>query len=267
MSEIRASRVRPALSCVLLFLLKVSPSCLFLSYSHRPGPNDLYSNGSPYSQEEEELQYRLRTGEVVDETTYPKVPHMCGEDARLHTFRAWPSSAPVRPRPLAQAGLFYLGESDRVQCFCCAGMLGGWEAGDTAWGEHAKHFANCFFILGHDVGNVPSQGGAGEEEEREAEEEEQGMELGGSGARPQPSPGMPMGSFEERLQSYAGVPHPVDSRMLASAGFYSQGTRDGIQIVTTAQCFQRHRGQILQLLIDYLSVCVCVLEKKKEENN
>ncbi|CAL8332304.1 unnamed protein product [Gadus morhua 'NCC'] len=208
---------------------EVSPSCQFLRCAHRAVANGLASNGTPYSEEEEDLQYRLRTGEVVDETTYPMVPHMCSEDARLQTFQPWPSSAPVRPRALAQAGLFYLGEGDRVQCFCCAGMMGGWEAGDTAWGEHSKHFANCFFILGHDVGNVPSQGGAAAEEE---EEEEERVALRGSGVIPLLSPSKPMGSFEERLESYAGIQHPIDSRMLASAGFYSTGGGDRVV------CFQ-----------------------------
>ncbi|CAL8262790.1 unnamed protein product [Lota lota] len=198
---------------------EVSPSCKFLSCTHRPGSNGLFSNASPYSEEAEDMQFRLRTGEVVDETTYPKVPHMCSEDARLRTFQPWPSSAPVSPHSLAQAGLFYLGESDRVQCFCCGGMLGGWEAGDTAWGEHSKHFANCFFILGHDVGNVPFQGDA---EEVELEE------LVGGGSRTPASPSVPMGSFQERLESYAEIQHPIDCEMLARAGFYSGGVGDRV---------------------------------------
>jgi len=142
--------------------------CKFLSCIHRPGSNGAFGYGFPSDEEAEDMQYRMRTGEVVDETTYPKIPYMCSEDARRRTFhRLWPSRSPVRPRALAEAGLFYQGESDRVQCFCCGGMLAGWELGDTAWGEHSKHMANCFFILGHDVGNLPSQGGAEEEEEEE----------------------------------------------------------------------------------------------------
>lgn len=138
---------------------------MFLNCTHRvrfnTGPDTVIPD--TYNEEVEDMEFRLRTGEVVDETTYPRAPHMSSEDARLRTFTSWPSSVPVRPRDLAQAGLFYLGESDRVQCFCCGGMLGGWEAGDTAWGEHSKHFPYCFFILGHDVGNIPSQGGMEEE--------------------------------------------------------------------------------------------------------
>lgn len=200
---------------------EVSPSCRFLSCTHRPSFNQSFNttltNGSTYNEEAEDMEYRLRTGEVVDESTYPMAPHMKSEEARLQTFSSWPSTAPVRPRDLAQAGLYYLGEGDRVQCFCCAGMLGGWEAGDNAWGEHTKHFPNCFFILGHDVGNIPFQGGT--------EEEECGRRQGANAH-------VPMESFEERLGSFAGVQHPIDHERLARAGFYSTGTGDKVL------CFQ-----------------------------
>eukprot|EP00064_Thunnus_orientalis_P007680 superscaffoldBa00000867_g7702 len=200
---------------------EVSPSCRFLSCTHRPSFNRSFNttltNGSTYNEEAEDMEYRLRTGEVVDESTYPMAPHMKSEEARLQTFSSWPSTAPVRPRDLAQAGLYYLGEGDRVQCFCCAGMLGGWEAGDNAWGEHTKHFPNCFFILGHDVGNIPFQGGT--------EEEECGRRQGANAH-------VPMESFEERLGSFAGVQHPIDHERLARAGFYSTGTGDKVL------CFQ-----------------------------
>ncbi|XP_054453676.1 E3 ubiquitin-protein ligase XIAP [Anoplopoma fimbria] len=192
---------------------EVSPSCRFLSCIHRTNYNlsrdNRLTNGSTYNEEAEDMLYRLRTGEVVDESTYPMAPHMRSEEARLQTLSSWPSTSPVRPRDLAQAGLYYLGLEDRVQCFCCGGMLGGWEDGDTAWAEHTKHFPNCFFILGHDVGNVPSQWGTMEEE---------------SGSRPHAYTRVNMGSFEERLSSFSGVLHPIDHERLARAGFYSAGT-------------------------------------------
>ncbi|XP_034398635.1 E3 ubiquitin-protein ligase XIAP isoform X1 [Cyclopterus lumpus] len=193
---------------------EVSPSCSFLICTHRTNFNlsgeNRMTNGSTYNEEAEDMEYRLRTGEVVDESTYPIAPHMRSEEARLQTLSSWPSTAPVRPRDLAQAGLYYLGVDDRVQCFCCGGMLAGWEAGDTAWAEHTKHFPYCFFILGHDVGNVPFQGGIEEEEE--------------SSSRQHANVCVPMGRLEERLGSFAGVLHPIDHERLATAGFYSAGT-------------------------------------------
>lgn len=193
-------------------LLQASPTCTFLRCAHLPSVHPLsdstLTNGSGYNEEAEDMEYRLRTGEVVDESTYPMAPHMRNEEARLQTFSSWPSNAPVRPRDLAQAGLYYQGTRDQVQCFCCGGMLAGWEDGDTAWDEHSRHFPNCFFILGHDVGNIPYQGGMEEEES--------------SSTRPA-STRTSMGSFEERLDSFAGIQHPVDPERLARAGFYSTG--------------------------------------------
>ncbi|XP_070769393.1 E3 ubiquitin-protein ligase XIAP [Enoplosus armatus] len=195
---------------------EVSPSCRFLSCTHRSSCNTssdtTLTNGSIYNEEAEDMEYRLRTGEVVDESTYPMAPHMRNEEARLQTFSCWPSTAPVRPQDLAQAGLYYLGKGDRVQCFCCGGVLSGWEAGDTAWGEHGKHFPYCFFILGHDVGNIPFQGHTEEE----------------CSSRQHANTRVPIGSFEERLGSFAGVQHPIDHERLARAGFYSTGNGDRV---------------------------------------
>ncbi|KAK5865094.1 hypothetical protein PBY51_016285 [Eleginops maclovinus] len=197
---------------------EVSPSCRFLSCIHRPNFNPGFdtslTNGSAYNEEAEDMEFRLRTGEVVDQSIFPMLPHMRSEEARLRTLSDWPSDAPVTPQDLAQAGLYYLGEADRVQCFCCGGMLGGWEEGDTAWEEHSKHYSNCFFILGHDVGNIPLAGGAVVEEE--------------GGSRQHANPQVQMGNYEERLASFAAVQHPVDPERLARAGFYSTGATDRV---------------------------------------
>ncbi|XP_041652852.1 E3 ubiquitin-protein ligase XIAP [Cheilinus undulatus] len=193
---------------------EVSPTCKFLSCIHplrqSPGSDTRLTNG--YNEEAEDMEYRLRTGEVVDESVYPMVPHMKREDARFRTFLSWPPTAPVRPRDLAEAGLYYLGESDRVQCFCCGAMLHGWEPGDSAWGEHSKHSSNCFFILGHDVGNIPFQGST----------------MGEEGSSRQGNAHVHMGSFEERLGSFSGILHPIDHERLARAGFYSAGAGDRV---------------------------------------
>lgn len=162
-----------------------------------------------YNEEAEDMEYRLRTGQVVDESIYPVVPHMRSEESRLQTFASWPSTSPVRPRDLAQSGLYYLGHYDQVQCFCCGGTLADWEIGDSAWGEHSKHFPFCFFILGHDVGNVPFHGFT--------EEEEEVSDMQHTSA------GVHMGTFEERLRSFDDVQLCVNKERLARAGFYSNG--------------------------------------------
>ncbi|XP_066570775.1 E3 ubiquitin-protein ligase XIAP isoform X2 [Amia ocellicauda] len=201
---------------------QVSPQCTYLSCTHRlpvqpPLLNGSLStrygdvarplpNGSAYDEEAEDLEYRLRTGEVVDNTAYPRHPRMCREDERLKTFATWPSGIRIRPRDLAQAGLFYLGTGDRVQCFCCGGVLGGWDPEDEAWKEHERHFPNCFFILGHEVNNVPSE--PAPENPR--------------------SPAAAMELYEERLRSYQGLKHPIAPERLAQAGFYYRGVEDRV---------------------------------------
>ncbi|MCJ8734184.1 hypothetical protein PDJAM_G00232400 [Pangasius djambal] len=189
----------------------VSPACMFLKCVHHRSLADASSSQSPgsiYDEEAEAMEFRLRTGEVVDESLYPKIPHMKSEDVRLRTFSNWPSSSPVQPHDLAQAGMFYVPEADRqidrVQCFCCAGMLVNWEEGDDPWQEHARAYPNCFFILGHDVGNIPS-------------EQPRQRSSGRSSS---------MESFEERLESFRDRAHPISHERLARAGFSSTGERD-----------------------------------------
>lgn len=186
----------------------VSPACTFLKCVHYrglAGGSPSTSPGSIYDEETEAMEFSLRTGEVVDESQYPRIPHMKSEDARLRTFSNWPSWSPVQPHDLAQAGMFYAPETDRqidrVQCFCCAGMLVSWEQGDDPWQEHARAYPNCFFILGHDVGNIPS-------------EQPRQRRGGHSGS---------MESFEERLESFRNRAHPISPERLARAGFSSTG--------------------------------------------
>lgn len=189
----------------------VSPACMFLRCVHHRSLASGTSPQSPgpiYDEEAEAMEFRLRTREVVDESVYPRIPHMKSEDARLRTFSNWPSWSPVQPHDLVQAGMFYVPESnrqeDRVQCFCCAGMLVNWEEGDDPWQEHARVYPNCFFILGHDVGNIPST-----QPRQRSSAHNSSME-----------------SFEERLESFRDRVHPINPERLARAGFSSVGDRD-----------------------------------------
>uniref|UniRef100_H3B9T4 E3 ubiquitin-protein ligase XIAP n=1 Tax=Latimeria chalumnae TaxID=7897 RepID=H3B9T4_LATCH len=151
--------------------------------------------------------YLLRTKQVVDMShmkTYPKNPAMCSEEARLGTYQNWPGYAPVTPSELSNAGFYYTGTGDRVECFCCGEKLTSWEPGDRAWLEHKKHFPYCLFILGHDVGNVPL----------EAESTVS-------------SPKHPdRARYEERIQTFTRWPYLVNPDELARAGFFSTGNND-----------------------------------------
>nr|XP_026695044.1 baculoviral IAP repeat-containing protein 2-like isoform X2 [Ciona intestinalis] len=82
----------------------------------------------------------------------PLNPHMRSESARLQTYldniRNWPSQQVLAtPQQLSKAGLFYLGERDRVKCWYCNGGLQNWNRDDDAWFEHAKWFPECEFVL------------------------------------------------------------------------------------------------------------------------
>ncbi|NXQ02967.1 BIR7B protein, partial [Vidua macroura] len=72
---------------------------------------------------------------------------------RLRTFQQWPRTAPVSARDLVEAGFFYLGPGDEVQCFCCGGVLKDWRPGDCPIIEHLRFFPSCKYLSGEDVGN------------------------------------------------------------------------------------------------------------------
>nr|XP_033819493.1 baculoviral IAP repeat-containing protein 7 isoform X2 [Geotrypetes seraphini] len=82
-------------------------------------------------------------------------PSMRNEVKRLKTFDHWPLASPVMAADLARAGFYFLGPWDRVQCFCCGGVLRSWEDGDHPLLEHKRFFPMCAFIKGQDVGNIP----------------------------------------------------------------------------------------------------------------
>ncbi|XP_067657392.1 baculoviral IAP repeat-containing protein 7-like [Haliotis asinina] len=102
-------------------------------------------------------QYR-DVPDCVDDEFQATASHMecmkC-EESRLASFYDWPASMSQQPRDLARAGLFYTHTDDRVQCPFCYGVLKKWLPSDTPLSEHSKHFPQCRFIRGLDVGNVP----------------------------------------------------------------------------------------------------------------
>ena len=66
--------------------------------------------------------------------------------ARLNTFHYWPACHIVRPQALAEAGFISMNDSDRVQCVFCRGGVRNWLQGDTAMGEHRRHFPHCPYV-------------------------------------------------------------------------------------------------------------------------
>ncbi|NWR44360.1 BIR7B protein, partial [Regulus satrapa] len=72
---------------------------------------------------------------------------------RLRTFQRWPRTAPVSARDLVDAGFFYVGPGDEVQCFCCGGVLKDWRPGDCPIIEHLNFFPSCKYLSGEGVGS------------------------------------------------------------------------------------------------------------------
>ncbi|NXJ00797.1 XIAP ligase, partial [Psophia crepitans] len=157
-----------------------------------------------------EADYLLRTRQVVDmsDNLYPQNPAMCSEETRFKSFHNWPLDCQLTPKELANAGFYYTGVGDQVACFCCGGKLKKWEPSDRAWSEHKRHFPKCLFVLGRDVGNVPS--------------ESVSAELGSIPRNPS------MAKYGTRLQTFLTWIYPVDKEQLAEAGFYSVGNGDHV---------------------------------------
>ncbi|XP_019343325.1 E3 ubiquitin-protein ligase XIAP isoform X1 [Alligator mississippiensis] len=171
--------------------------------------------------------YLLRTGQVVDmsDALYPRNPAMCSEEARLRSFHNWPNYVPLTPKELASAGMYYSGIDDQVECFCCGGKLKNWEPCDRALSEHKRHFPRCFFVLGHDVGNIPSESNCAEVSRDSLYDAEHPRN---------PS----MAEYDVRLRTFLNWRYPVNKEQLAKAGFYSIGNEDSVK------CF--HCGEGLQ---------------------
>ena len=78
----------------------------------------------------------------------PYNPHMVNSDERLQCFtKNLPVKGHVTPCEMADAGFYYLDDSDRVICFYCGGGLKNWEPNDNPWYEHAKWFPLCEYVL------------------------------------------------------------------------------------------------------------------------
>lgn len=73
-------------------------------------------------------------------------PHLEIEANRLKTFKEWPINLKMKPVELCDAGFFYTGMGDRVQCFSCGGGLKNWEDNDVAWEQHALWYPNCEYM-------------------------------------------------------------------------------------------------------------------------
>lgn len=152
-------------------------------------------------------------------------PRMRGELQRLRTFQNWPVDAPVASGELAKAGFFFLGSGDKVQCFCCGGVLRYWVQGDSPAVEHKRHFPTCSFILGRTVGNIPLTAGSSDSVDGQLLSQLQRMTMDDQGTAGQ-AVYPEMETEDSRLTTFHNWPTEasVQPDVLARAGFFYTGT-------------------------------------------
>jgi len=67
------------------------------------------------------------------------------QSSRLYSFRNWTHI--INPIKLSEAGFFYTGVEDFVQCFSCSGILKDWDdENDDPWEQHALWLPNCQYL-------------------------------------------------------------------------------------------------------------------------
>uniref|UniRef100_A0A3B4UTR7 RING-type E3 ubiquitin transferase n=1 Tax=Seriola dumerili TaxID=41447 RepID=A0A3B4UTR7_SERDU len=149
---------------------------------------------------------------------------------RLRTFQSWPADAPVTSGDLAKAGFFFLGPGDKVQCFCCGGILRCWVHGDSPAAEHKRHFPTCSFILGRAVGNIPLQVGSSDSVDGQLLSQLQRMTMDDQGTAGQ-AVYPEMEAEDSRLTTFHNWPTEasVQPDVLARAGFFYTGHGDNVK--------------------------------------
>ncbi|XP_014909843.1 baculoviral IAP repeat-containing protein 7 isoform X2 [Poecilia latipinna] len=157
-------------------------------------------------------------------------PRMREEAERLRTFQNWPADAPVASGDLAKAGFFFLGSGDKVQCFCCGGVLRFWEQGDSPAVEHKRHFPTCSFILGRTVGNISLAVGSSDSVDGQLLSQLQRMTMDDQGTAGQ-AVYPEMETEDSRLTTFHNWPTEasVQPDVLAQAGFFYTGHGDNVK--------------------------------------
>lgn len=77
---------------------------------------------------------------------HTKYPQYAVESDRIKTFEEWPKCMKQTPTIMADAGLFYSGQGDRVICFSCGGKLREWDDEYIPWEHHALWFPKCDYV-------------------------------------------------------------------------------------------------------------------------
>ena len=71
--------------------------------------------------------------------------------ARLRTFRDWPTSHIMTPQSLAEAGFISTYDRDCVKCVFCRNVIDKWSQADTAMAAHRHHYPHCPYVIACDI--------------------------------------------------------------------------------------------------------------------
>lgn len=128
-----------------------------LSPSGRPSPSMAYGSRKEYAIETirlSSLRRRSPPGKVSPSKYaqgtygYKQVGQNKYSDkaVRLCSFNSWPKALKQKPQHINDAGLFYTGLGDIVDCFSCNGGLLDWEEHCDPWQQHAIWFRKCKYL-------------------------------------------------------------------------------------------------------------------------
>lgn len=119
------------------------PNCDFVNNRSDNVPmnkvNEFPKNGSTSSSQQLET-----LPQIIHAIDFDKMKSV-QERLKSYAF-TWPLPC-INIRNLADAGFFYLGSEDKVQCPFCKGIVNNWEVDDDPFKVHAQHFPQCEYLL------------------------------------------------------------------------------------------------------------------------
>ncbi|XP_060575389.1 baculoviral IAP repeat-containing protein 7-A-like [Ruditapes philippinarum] len=80
------------------------------------------------------------------------------EWARFQSYINFPRESVASPLRLANAGFYYSGSGEEVECFCCGLRTGVWTEDETPLDVHQRLSPHCRFICGEETTNVAVNG-------------------------------------------------------------------------------------------------------------
>lgn len=158
---------------------------------------------------------------------------------RLETFKNWPNKR-IEPKSLADAGFFYCGRADIVECYKCGVKGHNWVENDRPMEDHRRWNNDCPFVRenttehdniqvrqGQDIcGNLGVEILPNSRPEDVAESKNSLEKLGIQKVKGPTHPGQII--YETRLATFENWPKSMKQKPpeLAAAGFYYLGVGD-----------------------------------------